>query len=334
MRSCHRQVNMKTKSVTVLALDKTMASTVTGPMDIFSLAGILWNKIRGEKPCVCFNVKIASVDGKVVTCLNQALIKPNCAISAVKNTDIILISAADLATMHLYETKVKAWLLHHYKRGSTVISVCTGAFVLAQTGLLDGKQATTHWGFVEAFRNRFPQVKLNPEKMITDEGRLLCGGGAHSYFDLCLYLVEKYCGYDIAVQCSKSLLLDMGRRSQKPYTLFEFQKQHGDDAVLKSQNWLEKNYAQAVSIDQMARESGMSTRNFKRRFKKAIGDTPLVYLQRFRVEAAKRLLEKSKVSIEEVSFQVGYENTAFFRTLFKKNLGITPHQYRNKFTVL
>jgi transcriptional regulator GlxA family with amidase domain len=184
---------------------------------------------------------------------------------------------------------------------------------------------------VDLFKKQFPEVILKSEMMITDQGRLLCGGGAHSYFDLCLYLVERYCGFDVAVQCSKSLLLDMGRCSQTPYALFEFQKRHGDKNILRAQNWIEKNFSKSISVEQMAYQARMSLRTFKRRFKKVVGDTPLIHLQRFRIEVSKRALEKSKEGVEEISFSVGYSDPTFFRQLFKRYLSMTPNEYRKKF---
>jgi transcriptional regulator GlxA family with amidase domain len=319
------------KKVTVLALEKTMASTVTGPMDIFSLAGVLWNQIRGVEPTPFFEVKIASVNGKKVTCMNQTGILPDCAITEIDRTDLIVISVADMDMMNRDKKKIVPWLIEQFNKGATIASVCTGAFLLAETGLLNGKIATTHWGYIDLFKANYPKVILKPELLVTDEGTLLCGGGAHSYFDLCLYLVERYCGFDIAVQCSKSLLLDIGRRSQTPYTIFEFQKQHGDKDILKAQLLLENSFSREIHIEEIANQIGMSLRNFKRRFKAATGDTPLGYLQRFRIEAAKRALESKDKSIEQISGLVGYQDSAFFRQVFKKYMGLTPNAYRKKF---
>lgn len=319
------------RKVTVLALENAMSSTATGPLDIFSLTGILWNKICSLPLQPYFDAKLVSVDGKKVTCLNQTELKPHCGINDVKKTDLIIISSTDLNSLERYKKLITPWLLKQFKQGSTLAAVCTGAFALAETGLLNGKKATTHWGFTNIFKQRYPQVNLKTELMITDEGRLLCGGGAHSYFDLCLYLVERYCGFQVAVECAKSLLLDMGRNSQAPYAVFEFQKQHGDLDILKAQNWIEKNFFKEIFIEEIASLVGMSERNFKRRFKQVIGDTPLHYLQTFRVEKAKRILEYGKKSVDEISAQVGYGDTAFFRQLFKKQVGMPPTHYRKKF---
>jgi transcriptional regulator GlxA family with amidase domain len=318
------------KHITMLALDGTVASTVTGPTDIFGLAGVIWNQICGVQPEPYFKVVIASVRGKPVQCVNGIVIQPHLSLDEVKKTDLIIISAEDLAALDATSRRTIPWLLKHHKAGTTLASVCTGAFLLAQTGLLDGKRATTHWGFAELFRNRYPQVDLRPECLITDEGSLVCGGGAFSYFDLSLYLVERYCGFEVATQCGKSLLLDIGRTSQVPYAIFEYQKQHKDRQILDAQTFMERNYPRQVNLDELAAGVGMSLRNFKRRFRKATGDSPLTYLQRFRVEAAKRLLENTHKSIAEICNEIGYEDIAFFRRIFKRYVGITPYEYRQR----
>lgn len=318
------------KHITILALDGTIASTVTGPADIFSLAGVLWNRIRGVQPERYFKVVIASVRGKPVECVNSIVIRPHVSLEKVQKTDLVIISAEDLAVLDATSRRIVPWLLKHHQAGATLASVCTGAFLLAETGLLNGKRATTHWGFAELFRWRYPQVDLRPESLITDEGNLLCGGGAFSYFDLSLYLVERYCGFEIAAQCGKSLLLDMGRTSQVPYAIFEYQKQHKDRQILDAQSFMEKNYSRQVNLDELAAGVGMSLRNFKRRFRRATGDSPLTYLQRFRVEAAKRLIENTPESISEICYRIGYEDPAFFRRIFKRYVGISPYEYRKR----
>ncbi len=230
------------KRVTILALERTMASTVTGPLDIFGQAGVLWNQIGGLDPEPRFRVEIATVDGRPVECLNQVRIQPHASIDAIKETDLVIISSEDLAVLSDACKETVPWLVERFADGASLASVCTGAFLLAETGLLNGKRATTHWGFADEFRRRYPEVILTPECLITDEGNLFCAGGAHSYFDLALYLVEKYCGYEVAAQCARALLLEMGRASQVPFAIFEYQKHHKDKEILKVQNIMEKHY--------------------------------------------------------------------------------------------
>jgi transcriptional regulator GlxA family with amidase domain len=318
------------KNVTILALEKTVSSTVTGPMDIFSQAGVMWNQIFGLAPSPYFQVAIATVNGKPVECLNGVVIKPHFSIKEVKKTDLVIISAEDLQELEKTFRQTRPWLLKLFEEGATLASVCTGAFLLAETGLLNGKRATTHWGFAELFRRRYPEVDLRIEALITDEGNLLCAGGAFSYFDLSLYLVKKFCGFEVASQCGRSLLLDLGRRSQLPYAIFEYQKNHQDEQILRAQILIEKNYSREISMETLARGIGMGLRNFKRRFRKATGDSPLAYLQRYRVEAAKRLLENTQGSVAEICYQIGYEDLGFFRAIFKRQVGLTPNEYRQR----
>jgi transcriptional regulator GlxA family with amidase domain len=321
------------KKIVILALHNAGASTITGPMDAFHMAGVLWNYLNGEKAEPLFEVTIVSIDGGPVNCLNRLLINPHSALEDVDAADLILISSIlDIEKTLKYEGAAIDWLQAHYRKGTALASVCTGAFVLAETGLLDGKTATTHWGYVEAFKQRYPRVQLKPERLITDEGDLYCSGASNACLDLTLYLIEQYCGHEVAVQCAKGFLLDLGRFSQAPYSsVLTYQKRHSDEAILQSQNWIEANFAASFSIDEIADKCHVSRRTFERRFKSATGDTPLLYLQRVRIEAAKKLLEANTMTFDEISYAVGYSESNFFRKVFKKHTNLTPKEYRNKF---
>jgi transcriptional regulator GlxA family with amidase domain len=321
------------KKIVILALHNAGASTITGPMDSFHLAGVLWNYLNGEKSKPLFEVKIVSVDGGPVNCLNRLLINPHLAIEDVTDADLILISSIlDIEKTLEYEGAAIPWLNAHYQKGTALASVCTGAFVLAETGLLNGKTATTHWGYVEQFKQRYPKVNLKPERLITDEGDLYCSGASNACLDLSMYLIEQYCGHEVAVQCAKGFLLDLGRFSQAPYrSILNFQKKHADEAILQSQNWIESNFEAGFNIDEIAEKNAISRRTFERRFKSATGDTPLLYLQRVRIEAAKKLLEANAKTFDEIAYEVGYSESNFFRKIFKKHTNLTPKEYRNKF---
>lgn len=320
------------KKVSILATNGTIATTVSGPMDVFFLAGRLWNSIYDEPMTPFFDVEIIGEKEGPVKCLNNVLITPHRTIADPGQTDLIIISSItsrDRIPKHRPGTI--RWLRQQHRRGASIAGVCTGAFLLAETGLLDGKSATTHWGFIDLFRQRYPRVNLRPEKVITDEGTLYCAGALSAGIDLSLYLVEKYCGHEVAIQCSKALLHDMGRKTQRPYSVLQFQKKHTDEAVLAAQDWLEKNYTQAVEMNSVARFHGMSRRTFERRFKHATGDTPLCYLQKIRVEAAKKMLETQSTTFEEISYRSGYENPGHFREIFKKHTGLLPGHYERYF---
>ena len=320
------------KKITILAIRNTIATTVLGPMDVFFQAGQLWNHIQGIPLTPFFDVEVVSTDGQPVRCLNNVQIAPHRTMEAVDETDLIVIpSITNIEGTIRHHAETIAWLRRHHRKGTSIASVCTGAFLLAETGLLDGKTATTHWGFVDQFEQMYPDVHLKPQRLITDEKTLYCAGALGAGIDLSIYLVEKYCGRNVAVQCSKALLHDMSRNSQAPYSVFRFQKNHSDETIKVSQQWIEKNYAREINLNWVAKNHGMSRRTFERRFKKATGDTPLYYLQRTRVEAAKRLLESSDGTFDEICYKLGYENSGHFREVFKKHTGLLPTEYQRHF---
>lgn len=320
------------KKITILAFDSAPATTITAPMDVFQFAGRFFNVANGEPTAPLFNVEVVTPDGSPAHCANNILISPHRAMDEVSETDIILISAVwDIETTLVKQKKAISWLQDHYSRGANIAGLCTGAFILAATELLDGKDATTHWGVTDIFKQLYPKVNLKPERLITDAGDLFCSGAFTACIDLALYLVAKFVGHEIAIQSAKAIIHDIGRVSQAPYSCFNFQKNHNDEPVLKTQRLLEKNYHTNVDIEQLAQQNGMSRRNFERRFKNATGDTPLIYLQRARVEEAKKILEAENKSFDEISYQVGYEDSSFFRKIFIKHTGLRPTEYRTKF---
>lgn len=319
------------KTVTILALETAMSASVMGPMDIFSQAGFTYNYLMGLDPKPFFDVKIASLDGKPVKFFNNIKVIPHCNVADVHDTDLLIIPSF-LDFNVLTSTKAAGtWVKEQYLKGATIGAICGGTFLLAQTGLLDGKTATTHWGFVQEFQKRFPQVILQPEKLITDEGQLLCSGGCNSYIDLSVYLIERYCGRNVALQCSKTMLHDFARSTQAPYIVFQQNRDHNDAQILEIQKHIEEKYSSCFNLEQLAREFGMSRRTFERRFKKATGHTPVFYLQLIRVEAAKQMLESDFQSFDEIAYRVGYGDSSFFRQVFIKHTGLNPSEYKTKF---
>ncbi len=320
------------KKVTILAFDTAPATTITAPMDVFQFAGRFFNAATGEATKPLFEVEVVTPDGSPVKCANEISISAHRSMNEVNKTDIILISAVwDIETTLVKQKKAIQWLQDHYKQGVNIAGLCTGSFILAATELLNGKDATTHWGVSDVFMQLYPQVNLKPERLITDAGDLFCSGAFNACTDLALYLVAKFVGYEVAIQSAKALIHDIGRISQAPYTCFNFQKNHKDEAILETQRIIENEFQKTVDIDQLAQQNGMSRRNFERRFKNATGDTPLLYLQRVRVEEAKKILETETKSFDEVCYQVGYEDSSFFRKIFIKHTGLRPAEYRTKF---
>jgi transcriptional regulator GlxA family with amidase domain len=317
--------------VAILALDCAIASSVMGTMDIFSQVGVTYNFVTGAAPRPRFDVEIVTLDGMPVSGFNSTRIHPHRSAAEVRDTDLIVISSfMDLETLSTCKAGI-SWLRDRFEAGATIAAICVGSFFLAETGLLDGKRATTHWGLVNEFRQRYPGVRLDPNLLIADEDRLLTSGACTSYIDLAVYLIERFHGSTVALQSSKAMLHDFSRTSQTPYIVYQPKKDHGDAKILAIQEQMERSYEQDFDADRIARSSGMSRRTFERRFKSATGDTPLAYLQRTRVEAAKQLLESGLQTCDEVAYRVGYEDTGFFRKLFVKHTGLRPSDYRLKF---
>jgi len=319
------------KRVTILALDHAVTSSVMGTMDIFCQVGVTYNLVTGIAPEPRFVVEIVSLDGRPVVGFNQTRIDPHRSTAEVEETDLIVIgSFLEFETLSTCRAGIP-WLRQHFERGATIASICSGAFFLAETGLLDGKRAATHWGLADEFRRRYPRVRLDPDLVVADEGRLLSSGACSSYIDLAVYLIERYCGSTVALQASKAMLHDFSRVSQIPYYVYLPRRDHGDDQILSIQALMEQDFARDFDLDLIARDNGMSRRTFERRFKSATGDTPLVYVQRIRVEAAKQLLESGRRTCDEVAYRVGYEDSGFFRRLFVKYTGLRPSDYQTKF---
>ena len=195
---------------------------------------------------------------------------------------------------------------------------------------MNGKVATTHWGYAAQFTKRYPNVNLHPELLITEEDNLLCSGASNACLDLSLYLVEKFYGRDITVKLAKTYIQDMDRTSQAPYSVFKFQRNHNDEVIKKAQDWIESNFARKLNVEELAAQFAMGRRTFERRFKACTGDSPLLYAQRNRIEAAKALLETSNKTLEEVAYKIGYEDTGFFKKIFKKHVGFSPKTYQTK----
>ncbi len=318
---------------TVLFLDATFSSTATGPMEVFKHAGTLWNSFTGQQPEQRFRVTTASVDGRAVCCDGPIEIQPAAAIAAIRKTDLIFIPSTGLSIHDVVERNapVVPWLRRWHKRGAAIASVCSGVGLVAAAGLLDGKRATTHWSLADTFRQKYPKVKWMPELMVTEDRGFYCGGGVNAALDLSLYLVARFCGHDVAMQSAKAMLIEMPRAWQAGFAIVPLKTEHSDESILNAQEWLHENFHHNFPLEAPAEHVGMSLRNFVRRFKQATGDSPLIYLQKLRVAAAKRLLENDHRSMQEISDAVGYQDVAFFRKVFQRHTGASPSAYRHRF---
>jgi transcriptional regulator GlxA family with amidase domain len=255
-------------------------------------------------------------------------------ISEIGQTDLIIIPAVqgrDMEKAVALNQPFVPWIQEQYKKGAEIASLCLGSFILASTGLLANKQCTTHWSAANDFRKMFPDVILVPEKILVNENGIYSSGGALSFSNLLLYLIEKYAGREIAVLASKTFMIDIDRDRQSPFIIFKAQKDHEDEPIRKAQEFIEQNFSEKLTVDGLASMFALGRRNLERRFKKATSNTVIEYIQRVKIEAAKISLESSVANVNEVMYQVGYNDTKAFRTTFKKITGLSPLAYRTKY---
>lgn len=318
--------------VAILAYPEAVPTSVIGPYDILVKTNQVFKQLfpiyEGNK----FDITI--VGHPMETLSRHPLLPIEKVISVKERFDLVLIPAIE--PMKLIEVLEQAqplieFIKTQYELGAEVAGICMGTFLLASTGLLDGKSATTHWLGTDHFRQMFPQVILEDEKIIVDEGRLYTCGGAFTFTALMMYLVEKYCGHETAIMASKILLIDLYKDPQHSYQIFSLQHQHSDEAVLTAQRHIESEYHHPISITDLSEKACMSPRTFLRRFKRATGNTPLEYVQRVRIEAAKKALEQGSSSVDDVPSQIGYEDYGSFLKLFKRYTGVTPTDYKRKY---
>lgn len=303
--------------------------SIAAVLDVFESVNNFY-KLRQQAPF--FDIQLVCLDAPE----NDHTIygyNPRC-ITTVHETDLVLIpafSTADLQQAIAANQGFLPWLRQQYQQGAEIGSFCTGAFLLAASGLLNNKKATTHIMSSEEFAKAFPEVLLYEDKVITIDHGIYTSGGATNSFHLLLFLLEKYCGREIAVQTAKMFSIDMDRESQSHFSSFLPPKNHQDNLVIEAQQLIESKYHQANTVEEIIVNMPSSRRNFVRRFKHATGITPIVYLQRTRIEAARKLLEQTNQSVTEVMLNAGYNDIKAFRTLFRKNLGLSPREYREKF---
>jgi transcriptional regulator GlxA family with amidase domain len=254
----------------------------------------------------------------------------------VDKTDVVFVPAlfGDMTTAIAKNRTAIPWLLDQYNKGAEIASLCVGAFLLASTGLLNGKKCSTHWGFQSEFRDKFPEVNVVEGNIVTEEKRIYTSGGANSYWNLLLHLLEKYTNRETAILASKYFAIDIDRNSQAVFSMFKGQKDHNDTEILKAQKFIEDNVHEKITIDELADKTFISRRTFERRFKQATNNSVLEYIHRVKIETAKRSFETSRKNINEVMFDVGYSDTKAFRNMFRKVTGLSPIEYRNKYNKL
>lgn len=318
------------KNVSILIPETAVIEAVADPHYMFKAVN-LFLQSSGKRPL--FNVQLVGLTKEVKLENSLYSVHTEKLLKDVKKTDLIFIPAlsGDMKAALKLNKKFVPWIIEQHKKGAEVASLCIGAFLLASTGLLSGKKCSTHWNSANEFRTMFPDVEVVDGSIITEENGIYSSGGANSYWSLLLYLVEKYTDRDTAILASKYFAVDIDRESQAAFMMFEGQRNHEDAEIKKAQEFIEKKYQDKITVDMLADKFAIGRRSFERRFKKATNNTVVEYMQRVKIEAAKRSFESSRKNIGEVMFDVGYTDTKAFRTIFKKITGLTPIEYRNKY---
>lgn len=321
-------------TIALLAVQNCMYSSIAGLFDLFSVASLEAGR-TGGKAGPLFRPVIVGPAKREISAFNGVPVRFERTFTQEETFDIVIapVIFGDL-TMILQDDETIDWLLRQGRKGACLCSVCAGAFLLAKTGLLAGRKATTHWNLAGNFAERFPDVILKREKMLVDEGEYITAGGVSAYMDLGLYLIGRFASPELASTLSKLLLIDPSRRLQSPYQTFSLKKTHGDTEIKAVQEWLEENASDPATISDLAQRAGMGQRTFMRRFKRATGESPVAYLQQLRIEVARRLLETTAEPVEAITFKTGYEDVSAFRKLFRKHTGLSPSSYRKRFSCL
>jgi transcriptional regulator GlxA family with amidase domain len=318
------------KNIAILVPETAVVEAVADPRYMFA---VINEFLKSQGEASLFNVQLVGLTKEVKLMDGLFTIHTDAILKTARKPDLVIIPA--VSGNLEYAIKLNGdflpWIEQQYKNGAEVASLCLGAFILASTGLLDGKTCSTHWLFANEFRTMFPKVDLVDNKIVTEQNGVYTSGGANSYWNLLLHLVEKYTNRELAILASKFFVLDIDRKSQSPFSIFKGQKIHEDEEIIKVQEYIENNYAEKISVDALCEKFSIGRRTFERRFKKATGNSVVEYIQRVKMEAAKKQLETGRRTVNEVMFEVGYNDTKAFRELFKKITGLSPVEYRNKY---
>lgn len=319
------------KHLTILVPNgENNVSSIVGSFKIFNRANA-YQKEKGGTPK--FKIQLAGTTDEVNFYDGLFAVRPHVHIDSIKKTNLIIIPSLN----HHYHAAIKdnaaiiEWIEQQYQKGAEIASICTGAFLLAASGLLNGKSCSTHWTAANSFQNLFPNVHLQTDQLITDENGIYTNGGAYSFLNLIIYLVEKYFDRPTAIFCAKVFQIEMDRNSQSAFAIFTGQKQHSDDMIKGAQDYIESKLHEKISVEMLSSKFAVGRRNFDRRFIKATGNTPLEYAQRVKVESAKKALESSRKTVNEVMYDVGYSDLKAFREVFRKITGMSPLEYRARY---
>ena len=318
------------KHVSILVPEGAVLTCIDDPRHLFTSVNDFLTA-TGKPPM--FKVQLVGLTREVQLHKGLFTVHTDLLLKEVTKTDLVFIPAlsGDMKTALEKNRDFIPWIVTQYNDGAEIASLCIGAFLLAATGLLDGKKCSTHWIYANEFRNMFPDVTLVDDRIVTEEHGIYSSGGANAYWNLLLHLVEKHAGREMAVLAAKYFVIEIDRKSQSPFIMFKGQKEHADEPVKKAQEFIETNFQDKTTVDQLAGMLALGRRSLERRFKKATRNTVSEYIQRVKIEAAKKELEASRKNVNEVMYEVGYSDTKAFRTTFKKITGLSPIEYRNRY---
>ncbi len=307
--------------------------TIVGTLNLFKMANSYSKKI-GKTQTDVFAIDLVGIANQSVTCHQFFEVRPTKTLAEVKQTDLIIISSivGNLEKALVKNKPLIDWIrLRRIENEAAIVSLCRSAFILAETGLLNGKACTTHWEVHDQFESKYSKIQLHPEKIISEDNGIYSSGGAYSFLNMIIYLIEKYYGRETAIWCSKMAEIDFDRINQNQFVIFSGQKDHNDQTIKEVQEYIEEHFAEKLSVEGLAKQFAVSIRSFIRRFKKATQNTPFEYIQRVKVEVAKKSFESSPLNINQVMYNVGYNDEKSFRKIFKKYTGLSPLEYRRKF---
>ena len=321
------------KRVAIMAMEGATAFSVLGSQDMLNKVNLVPQISGHAEKGIYFITELVGVEGKEVASSSGNPFICHSTVNDAKHFDLILLPSCDGDVLDTIQQNYKLipWLREQHRSGATLASMCTGAFILAETGLMNDRKITTHWAYFDLLEQHYPAVQIEHSDNIVEYESLIAAGGGTSFIELVLYLIEKYYGHQLATLCAKYMLVDMEKLPQSTFTMFMPQKLHGDQKVLHVQDFVENHYSQKLTIDMLAEQVNLSGRTLARRFKKATGVSPHAYILATRVEAARKLLENADLTVENIAGQVGYADLASFRNAFVKRVGIGLSEYRKKF---
>ncbi|MBO9727236.1 MAG: helix-turn-helix domain-containing protein [Chitinophaga sp.] len=314
----------------ILAVRNAGVASIVDCQQVFTMVNTFLTE-RGKK--ALFEVRLAGITDDVNYNGGLFKVKPEVRLQDIQTADLIIIPAltGDMTTAVMLNTPYSLWAAEQYKEGVEIACLSSGVFILAFSGLLKGRQCTTHWSYANELKFYYPSIDVADERMITDQHGLYSCGGGNAYWNLLLHLVEKYAGREIAIYAAKYFVIDLDKSIQSPFIVFHGLKEHHDDNIKEVQSYIEKHYKEKLTVDELAKAFNMSRRSFERRFKKATRNTVAEYIQRVKIEGAKKQLEIGRKSIREVMLNVGYTDTQSFRDVFRRFTGMTPVEYKNKY---